>query len=400
MSHPDNGAATLACPFCALACDDLSRPVHNTPFAIEHTHCATAVTGFNAAMSRPEPQAQIKGRDCSVAEALEHAGQLLQNARLPVVHGMIGDLQDCRAALHLAAAFGGVVDHRSGDAIAEQLTVLQDSGWQVTSLGEVRNRADLVIIIADRMDETHPRLQEKLFAVGERLHTTQPAEVVTLSEQRLTALSEIRALFHKRPLATAGDDARRLHGKIAEAKYPVIVIGAVDNESTELVLRAASGLVRDLSDEKRAALLLLSTDIGAVSAQMVSGWHNGFGIRTAFARGYPQQDLQHHAADRLLSDSEADLRVWISSLSEQAPPPVDQPSIVFGHPAMTFADSPPEVFLPVAVPGVQRAGFIHRADGMRMVPLSSVIDSDLPGALELCHQLVENNTTSGTFDAD
>ncbi len=400
MSPAVNGRATIACPFCALACDDLSRPVHNTPLSTEQIPCRRAVTGFNTALSNGQAHPQIKGRECTLDEAVEHARQLLQNARLPVIHGLVGDLQDCRAALHLAACFGGVVDHRSGDTIAEQLSVLQDSGWQITSLGEVRNRADLIVIVADRLDETHPRLQEKLFSANGRLHAEQPAEVVTLADKRVSTLGEVRALFHQRPLPDASEDARRLHRKMADARYPVILIGAVDNESTELVLRAASGLVRDLSHEQRAALLLLGGDIGSVSAQMVAAWHNGFGIRTAFNRGYPQQDLQRNAAARLLADGEADLMVWVGSLSEQRPPAVEQPAIVIGHPAMAFADQPPEVFLPVSVPGVQRAGFIHRADGLRMVPLTSIVDSGLPGSLDLCRQIAANHFANGVADAD
>jgi formylmethanofuran dehydrogenase subunit B len=55
---------------------------------------------------------------------------------------------------------------------------------------------------------------------------------------------------------------------------------------------------------------------------------------------------------------------------------------------MDFAGRPPAVFLPVAVPGVQRAGFLHRADGLRMLPLAALIDCELPDSSALCRELL------------
>jgi formylmethanofuran dehydrogenase subunit B len=164
--------------------------------------------------------------------------------------------------------------------------------------------------------------------------------------------------------------------------------GQTDNFTAELIIRAASDLVREINATERAALLNLSSGLGDTTAQLSGGWHNGFGIRTSFACGYPQQDLQRFAGDRLLNDGEADLLIWLSSLSAEPPPPCGQKQIVFGHPAMPFGDHPPAVFLPVAVPGVHRNGFQHRADGLRMLPLQRLLNNQLATTDDLCRLLL------------
>ena len=55
-------------------------------------------------------------------------------------------MEGARAAGRLADRLGGVLDHMNSAAVLRNLMVLQDSGWITTTLSEVRNRADLLIV--------------------------------------------------------------------------------------------------------------------------------------------------------------------------------------------------------------------------------------------------------------
>lgn len=392
IDHDSSTAASLkdvVCPFCAMVCDDLSLPVDRKPHAPDSAVCPKAAEGFRQALDTTHAAPLVRGHEAGWPEALQRTRELMQSARLPLFHGLIGDLLDCRAALHLAGHFRGVVDHHDGDTVARNLAVYQDSGWISTSLGETRNRADLVILIGDDIGTALPRLNEKLFAARERLHTPQEPHIVVLNTDRLSTLDQVRVMLGSRPLPEPRSQAVDLYEKLHRSSYPVFVVAALDDARAELVLRSTADLVRTINESRRAALLTLSSGVGDTTAQLASTWHNGFGIRTSFARGYPEQDLQRFAAHRLLHSNESDLLVWINSLSRQPPPECQQPRIVIGHPAMRFDDDAPDVFLPVAVPGVHRNGFLHRADGLRMLPLQAAIESNLPGTLEVCRQLTE-----------
>jgi formylmethanofuran dehydrogenase subunit B len=383
----------IVCPFCALVCDDVSLSVNNGALDTSRLICPKATAGFKQAFNARDAQPMLHGEATDWATALAHVRQRLDNARLPLFHGLVGDLADSKAAWSMAARYGGIVDHRDGDALARNLAVYQDSGWIVTSLGEVRNRADLVVWVGGDIRAALPRLQEKLLAPAERLHATGEIELIELGAGARDLLDETRTLLAGKPLSTADAAAKQLAGRLQSADYPVFAIGELDDEQPELTLRSASELVGDINEQRRAALLLMSTGIGDVTAQLSGAWHNGFGIRTSMAGGYPQQDLKQFSAQRLLDQRESDLLVWISSLSTAPPPPCEQPQIVFGHPAMSFDRQQPEVFLPVAVPGVHRPGFIHRGDGFRLLPLHAVTTSELSDTEALARRLID--TTDG-----
>ena len=68
-----------------------------------------------------------------------------------------------------------------------------------------------------------------------------------------------------------------------------------------------------------------------------------------------------------------------------------QPAIVIGHPGMRFEQQPPDVFLPIAVPGVHRQGFMHRADGLRMLPLHKLVETELHTSADICRRLLDPN---------
>lgn len=388
--------SNVVCPFCALVCDDLSLPLNNGQIQPGQLGCPQAGEGFRLALESGEARPSHRGQAIDWDEALARAGEQLREARRPLFHGLLGDLQDARAAWRLAAHFRGVVDHRDGAAMARTLRVFQDTGWQVASLGEIRNRADLVLRIGDI---ELPRLQEKLFETDGRLHRDRPAEVLDLQGDSLAVLEQLRILRRGGPLNPGGNEAlaqaQALHRRLGEAAFPVFLLGRLPDQAVELVLRATVALVREINETGRAALLPLGSGAGDITAQSSGAWHNGFGIRTDFSAGYPRQDLHAHAAARLLASGEADLSLWFSSLSDAPPPACEQPSIVFGHPGMRFEQAP-ELYLPVGVPGVHRKGFLHRADGVRMLPLGDIRPSTLPSSRELAERLIAANPEDAT----
>lgn len=384
QTDPLGDLSNLVCPFCALVCDDLSLSQHNNQIHTDQLSCAKAQNGYQTALQGQSSQPLLNGEPISLPDALAHAAKLLQQARLPLFHGLQGDLQDARAIWRLAAHFGGVVDHAAGDSIARKLRVFQDTGWQISSLGEVRNRADLVILVGEF---DIPRLQEKLFAEEHRLHRQQAVQQVHLQNDALQTIEQLALMQYGRSPLPASAKIESLNQQLMDAQYPVFLLGQLDAEQEELVLRAIVALVRKLNEQSRAALLPLAMGCGDLTAQLSGAWHNGFGIRTDFSRGYPRQDLKQHSAERLLASEEADLLVWISSLSNTTPPSCSQPSIVFGHPGMAF-EKAPELYFPIAVPGVHRSGYLHRTDGLRMLPLPQITQNALNSMETLSQQLI------------
>lgn len=383
----DGASIQITCPFCGLLCDDLSLPLNSAGADFSGLECRRAAEGFSAAEQAPPPQPLIGGKAVDWEEALAAAADLLKHAKQPLISGLIGDMQDQRAAVHLAEQCNGIIDHINGDSIARSLRVYQDSGWQITSLGEIRNRADLVILIGEDLSPPS-RLREKVLSSEERLHRDKPPQIISLDSTRLEQIGLLRAVHGKRPMQhSIGKDTQALYAAIEQAQYPVFIVCALPETHGDIALRDLVGLVRELNESGRAALLPLGGDQGETSAQLTCAWHNGFGLRTRFSDGLAHQDLDRHSAERLLQEQDCDLLVWIASLSPQAPPDSDIKTVIIGHPA-TAGREQAGVFLPIAIPAYHRAGFLHRNDGLHLMPLRALAaDAQYRDSRAVCRAL-------------
>ena len=108
-------------------------------------------------------------------QAIARAAEIVADARQPVFLSAGTDVAGMRALLELAERAGGIVDHVNSDAVLRNLLVLQDTGWVSTTLTEVRNRCDLLVVAGSDISSRFPRLFERcldnrdsLFDIGER----------------------------------------------------------------------------------------------------------------------------------------------------------------------------------------------------------------------------------------
>lgn len=394
---PDATAAPLVCPFCGLGCDDLS-PLRNTDSPTFDLDCAIATDGYRAAMKAPTNiQPRLHGKPVALAEALDHAAKRLQQAKLPLFAGLLGDLPESRALWRLADRCGAVVDHAGGAALSRLLSVAQMQGLITTSLGEARNRADLWLFLGAGILHRQPRVLERLLLPNERLHTEATPSVLVLgsgpagtlprqaeyvdlgSLSVMDFIGSIRALMQGQRLdATVHPAARQLVAQIEEARYLVIAVDPADLGDTnsegliDLDLLGITRLIRQINETGRAALLPMGAGDGLASFQQAGLWHNGFGLRTRHAPAGPVYDPHGHGATRMLREGGADLLLWHASLRPVAPPETGLPTLVFGHPGLTFSDEP-ELFVPLTVPGIHRTGQIHRGDGLTVLPLPALL---------------------------
>ncbi len=392
------GAVT--CPFCSLLCDDIEVGLDpQGRLATLNPDCPRARAGFGAALAEPPAGPQIGGREASLAQAVTAAAELLGQARAPLVGGLDGDVAALRAALDLAERLRARVDHRHGAGLARQLAVLQHDGWITTTLSEVRNRADLVVVLGGRLFTEAPRFAERILH-GRSMFQRQP-ELVLLSQsepppgitpalqltlapdQLSAALGAVRILLRDGPLPSglAGlpqAALAELAERLQRAEYPVVTWSSAElaDDAAGALLAGLFELLDALGDKRRAVALPLAADASLISALQVCTWRTGF-PPPLWLRPQPDYDPGRDAADRLLADGRIDALLWLASL-DPAAPPAGVPAVVLGHPALRV-DPAPAVFIPVAVPGVDQAGQLFRSDGVAL-PLRALRAGRNPAA--------------------
>ncbi len=399
----------VPCPFCGLLCDDLTATVSGGSVALAENGCVRASRGFRlpgAAVPR------VGGRPVTLAEAVQAAARLLAPAHRPLVGGLAADVAGCRAALALAERLGAAVDHMNGDGLFRNLLTLQDRGWMTTTLTEVRNRADLLVVVGTAVTPRFPRFFERFAAAGETVTGERPAppviflgaapetppagsELIPCEPERLAEVTRVllRLLAGRPPrvetvagvpLATLARLAERLQA----ARYSVIAWAAADLDfpHAELTVQALVELVVALNATTRCSGLPLGGSDGDLTATQVSTWQNGHPLRVSFAAGAPDYDPYRHSAGRRLATG-TDALLWLSAFDpERTPPESSAPRVVLGHPEMRFGQEP-DVFIPVGVPGLHHGGHLFRSDSVVVVPLRRLVASGPPPAAEVLNAI-------------
>ncbi len=159
-------SVTATCPFCGLLCDDLIVEPQGDSLHPVHGACERSLAAFarlgTAASARAG--ARIGSKPATQDAALDAAAQLLRQRRRPLICGLGTDVAGMRATLALARRIGAVLDHAGSRAKYRNLHVLQEFGWITTTLAEVRNRADLLMLIGDGWHARFPRFVERVLA--------------------------------------------------------------------------------------------------------------------------------------------------------------------------------------------------------------------------------------------
>lgn len=402
----------VACPFCGLACDDLTVAIAGGNVMVREAGCALSRKGFERAPSNPTPM--IGWRAASLDEATAAAVDILRSSRQPLFAGLATDVAGLRAVTQLAERTGGIVDHLGADGFFRNLRVVQDSGWMTTTLSEVRNRMDLLLIVGPDPTPLFPRFFERCVAPRQTLFAEVrqappvirlgpaapsgdaiPAQELVCALDRLPeAVAALSCLINERPLAAreiAGLPVARLSAladQLRAAKYGVVawVAGEFNFAGAELLTQALADLVRDVNRVTRCAALPLTGTDNVMGANQVCTWQSGVPLRTSFAGGAPAHDPLLYGTARLLREQEVDALVWISTFRPLAPPAADLPTIVLAASPLRF-ERQPEVHIPVGTPGIDHGGEIFRSDGVVALPLAALRDAGRPSAADILNRI-------------
>ena len=398
-------------PFCGIGSDDLKIQVQGTQIKVLENGDAITIAGFEQPLTDTHPR--VAGRPAALSEAVAAAAKYLQAAHLPLFGGFGTDVSDTRAALSLADRCGAVIDQARAEGGLRNLLVLADSGWMATTLGELKNRVDVLVVFGSDIETDFPRFyerfiwnQETLFgqdtskreviyvgrAPGANASTApdgRTAQVLRCPQEKLPEVAAaLRAIANGASLQ-AGDiggialsDLQALVEKLKNAQYSVVTwaAGHLNYPHAELTIQQICQFVVTLNKTTRAASLPLGGQDGDRTASQVFTWQTGYPTRISYARGYPEYDPYHFSTARLLASGEADALLWVSSINAQLTPPAASiPTVVIGRSGMRF-EREPDVFIPVGAPGIDHAGHMYRCDNVVSLPLRKLRDSGLPTA--------------------
>lgn len=422
MNNQNHNAVSLnaTCPACGLLCDDVS--LNFTPALSLQNGCTKGIRFFESAFSTAAVSPMLAGKPASLESAINAAAQILSISRQPLFAGLATEVQGMRSVMSLAKKTNATLDHMHSESTVNNTRTMQNSGWLITTLAEVKNRADVILAIGTEVSSTHPRFFEKLVWNTDSLFEKPTPELIflgaaeangkvniapdgkepTIIPAAITQLPEVinalNTLLNGKKLnaeMVAGIPTNTLMAlieKLKTAKYAVIVwsASALKIPHAELVIQSIVQLISKLNEKSRAAGLPLNSGDGDSSVNNVSTWLSGYPTRSRFNNGIPEYDTYHFATQKQLASCDALL--WISTFNPHSIPDTQAPVIVIGHPDTQF-ERMPDVFIPVGIPGVDHSGQMFRMDSSITLPLKKLRDTGLPSLSEVIDN-IENKVGS------
>jgi formylmethanofuran dehydrogenase subunit B len=331
----------------------------------------------------------MSGGTGSVDEAVESAAELLTSARLPLVYGLVDSTVEAqRQAAGLADLLRGILDVATSASHAGSAAAYERLGLLTASLGDVRQRANLVVFWGCDPDGAHPGFCERYAPaqpgrvrvavdVGEAHGPEHVDERLAIAPGReIDALLALRAFVRGRRVEpTAKGDGLPLEGlRALAARLATCGYGALLSDGDPPATRrnperalALAALVRDAHRKSRLRLVGVRAPGNAVGAENVLTWQTGFPSALSFARGYPRYGPGEFDAETVLVRGDVDAALVVGAdpgahLSGRALDRLRRiPVVRIGG----AEDAGARVFLRAA-PLRETAGRVYRMDGVAL----------------------------------
>lgn len=403
----------IACTVCGCVCDDLRVTVDDGRIAAIEPRCPLAEAWFLKQNVQPTPSpAEVAGKSVALAQGIATAAAILRDSKLPLIYGLArSSTPGQRAAVHLADELGAIIDTNASTCHGPSIVALQAVGESTSTLGEVRNRADLVIYWGSNPAVSHPRHMERysVDARGDFLPGGRKDRTLVVVDSRATETAKAADMFVQVRKGSDFEVLWALRALVQGKSFDTAEVGGVKLEVlADLAARMKScrtGVVffgRGLSlgpvgHADVEALLRLTMELNAFTrfyarrmriygdvagADSVLTWQTGYPFSVNLARGYPRYSPGEYSAEACLSRGEVDACLLVGgegirTLSDKARARLEQiPTVVLDY-ASAERLMEPNVRFTTAVYGIHRSGTAYRMDEIP-IPLRGFLPSPLP----------------------
>ncbi|BAW79380.1 formylmethanofuran dehydrogenase subunit B [Candidatus Nitrosoglobus terrae] len=406
-------------PFCGAITDELKVKIEGNRLTVLESSCP--ITKYALEQEIGDSTPKIQGKPVTLEAAIKQIVEILDQSHLPLLSGLATDIAGIQAILALADHYGAVVDHIASKSLLSNILAFQNSSWITTTLSEVKNRLDLLMIVGSDIEASFPQFfkryvwntntlfdrdpsQRKIIYLGQLPNGQKPHQPDGYPSQiincKLEDLPEVIAalkaqiignLLQAKTVASITiKELTDLANQLKQARYGVItwITEQWTFPHAELTVQVLGELIKAVNKTTRCSGLPLGGLHGEITASHVCTWQTGYPIRISFAPSYPDYDPYHYATQQLLDSGEADTLIWISAFDQRIIPPLTSiPTIVLGRSGMHLMQVP-EVFIPVGTPGIDHQGHIYRADNAVIMPLYKLRDSGLPSTAEILNAIL------------
>ena len=317
----------VTCLGCGCGCDDVTVTVSDGRIVDASPVCPIGREWFGDGAL---PWKILRsGTPAGLGEALAEAATVLARAEGRVLVYLAPDFtsQAQRLAITLGDILRAGVDSATSETAAAGLLAAQRRGRATATLGEIRNRGDVLVFWGVDPTERYPRYLSRYALEPAGTHVPQGRAgrfVIAVSvggdkgpagadlslaldpEEEIPALSLMRAAVQGHDVGEIPPRLKQIVDivpRLVAARYAVLVHDAEPTLERRNPLRAEAliALTQALNGPTRAALSSLRAGGNRSGAESVLTWQSGYPIAVDYAHGYPRYAPGQRGLDRLVS---------------------------------------------------------------------------------------------------
>ncbi|WP_048085697.1 formylmethanofuran dehydrogenase subunit B [Archaeoglobus veneficus] len=388
----------FVCPFCGALCDDIIVETGNNGDVKIENACVLGTRKIMARTRGRITKPMIGGKEVSIDEAIERAAEILVNAKKPLLYGFSSTSCEAHSAgIELAELVGGVVDCTSSVCHGPTILAIHEVGVPSVTLGEVKNRADLIIYWGCNPMHAHPRhmsrystfqkgrfrkgrISRKVVAVDVR-----PTESTKLADEfiQVEPNRDFEIFNAMRAILNSGDCRGDVIGGVPKEKLKKLVeemkscqfgviffgMGLTHTYGNYRNVREAILLVRDLNMYTKFAIIPMRGHYNVTGFNEVCTWQTGYPYAVDFTRDYPWYNPGETDANSLLIAEDVDAMLVIAAdpaahFPKQAVEYMKRIPLVVIDPFESLTSKLADVVIPAAIAGVEVEGSAYRMDGV------------------------------------
>ncbi len=408
------------CTFCGCVCDDIDLKVDGHKIVDAKRACVLGTSWFLNHEIEDRPSCLIDQKPASVEDGIERAAQILANAKYPLVYGLSDTTSESqRVAVAIGDWIGGNVDTTTSVCHGPSGMAFQGVGEVTCSLGEVRNRGDMIIFWGSNPAESHPRhftkyslMPKGMFVPNGRkdrtcvivdVRKTKSAKAADIFIQ-IKPRKDFEALWTLRALAQGveldPEEVERETGqplslwqdlmdRMKAAKFGVIFfgMGLTMTRGKHANSEALLALARDMNKYTRFTCKPNRGHGNVTGTDNVVSLRTGYPFGVNLGRGYPRFNPGEYTAADVLARREADAAMIIASdpmanFSQPAREHLASIPFIAFDPKETPTTRAAAVAFTVATYGINVAGTVYRMDDVP-IPLRPAFDSPHPSDYEI-----------------
>lgn len=394
----------VVCPYCGCLCDDLEIVLEDGEIVDTENSCKISHTKYTEFLTGEEritePMIKKDGEfePVSLEEAVDKAAEILRESDYPMAYGWSSTTCEAQEeGVKLAEKVEGALDNTSSVCHGPTILAEQGVGYSGCTLGQIKNRADLIVYWGCNPAHAHPRHLSRYTLYPRGFFTksgVRDRDLITVDIRKTDTakisdkfiqvepngdyevLGAIRAYLNGEDIpdevsGVPAEDIKEIADKMENSRFGTLFfgLGLTMSDGKYTNVDNAISLVRDLNDYTKFTIMPMRGHFNVAGANKVACWEARFPYAVDFARGHPRYAPGENTVVDVLGNKEADAALVVAS-----DPASNIPRESFEHfkeiptitidPHMCATAEESNVFIPAAVAGIEAEGTAYRMDGV------------------------------------